>query len=66
MDETGTCSYCDAACCVKTQRNILRESQNTEREHVRKTQKGLSHIQASSLLLMEHGELMQQYILTAI
>lgn len=63
VTETGTWSCCDAACCVQAQRNTLQESEHSERkkgrkkEHVRKTQKRLSYIQALSLLLME---LMQQ------
>lgn len=67
VEETGTRSFCDAASCVKTHRSTLQESQHTEREKegVRKKQKMLSHIQAFSLLLMEHRELMQ-YILTVI
>lgn len=46
----------------------LQKSEHSEREkeHVRKTQKRLSYIEAFSLLWMEHKELMQQQILTAI
>lgn len=63
VTETGTWSCCDAACCVQAQRNTLQESEHSERkkgrkkEHVRRTQKRLSYIQALSFLLME---LMQQ------